>query len=433
MNVYPILTDNEEQASVIVARTSRSPLPFSTIAEEVKQRGYKEFIKTNVLGYGHDSVAEGAMAPWIAIEGISDLAGNVIATADPLLRVQMTSTRYQDMSTRGVVNDPTGGGQKMLDAYGALHAKIDELLVGTNHPRKRTLGCDIARWFIPAGVRTQLAIRGDARTMRDTVAYLSGHPLEEVREVADKLRQTLKPLLETLFDRHITPRPYAVASSSIPADHKILSSWWCRWEHISSDARLLGALWAWADSGYRLRPRPGTVPAAHWTALIGSDYGAYRDLRRHRTIHQEDLLPLFDSKVFLDHCGDARTPMWQIHGPLGSFNKDGGMYELGEAIVNTVEYQRAMEQVLETNQNPSHYTSPMGTPMHWQASGHALYWAYLLRLRTAPGTHPGYARPLRALMAKQMMPEDISRAMGVSSGPLSGQFFDRLEAANVAA
>lgn len=426
MNVYPILTDNEEQASVIVARTSRSPLPFSTIAEEVKQRGYKEFIKTNVLGYGHDSVAEGAMAPWIAIEGVSDLAGNVIATADPLLRVQMTSTRYQDMSTRGVVNDPTGGGQKMLDAYGALHAKIDELLVGTDHPRKRTLGCDIARWFIPAGVRTQLAIRGDARTMRDTVAYLSGHPLEEVREVADKLRQTLKPLLETLFDRHITPRPYAVrASDPIP---NVFYGLWANYGGGSTDPDDLPhlydlpiALGRWKDSGYRLRPRPTSCPESYWTAELTSDYGAYRDLRRHRTLHQTDLLPLFQ-----------QSPV--VTDPLRVFRIQYA--DLCAQISELPEYRQAIDAVFEANDDskPDPYMSPMGTPMHWLAGGHALNWAYALRLRTAPGTHPGYSVPMRCLL--KHLPENIRTCMGVvldDAAFIGVEFEDRLEAANVTA
>ena len=231
MKVYAKTFDSEEQGAVVSARTSRSPNTFDVIHEEVKAKGHEAFLKTNVIGYGHDSVAEVASSPLICIEDISDLAANVVALADPQLVVQMSSTRYQDMGARtcrDMNGNPSPEGEAAKARYIKAMPVIEAMLEKTDHPKKRTLQCDIARAHLPAGVSTQFSIRGNARVMRDAVSYMLGHTLPEVRNIGEGVHAAIKEHIEVLFDRHITPTPsmtdsmgvYNSTSLSPPGDAK---------------------------------------------------------------------------------------------------------------------------------------------------------------------------------------------------------------------
>ena len=62
-----------EVIAVTFAKTSRSPLSFQEIADELSDESSAEFHEKWVVGYGHASVAEHAVLH-IAIENISRMA-----------------------------------------------------------------------------------------------------------------------------------------------------------------------------------------------------------------------------------------------------------------------------------------------------------------------------------------------------------------------
>ena len=62
-----------EIIAVTFAKTSRSPLSFSEIADELSEASSAEFHEKWVVGYGHASVAEHAVLH-IAIENVSRMA-----------------------------------------------------------------------------------------------------------------------------------------------------------------------------------------------------------------------------------------------------------------------------------------------------------------------------------------------------------------------
>lgn len=421
MKVYPIIPDSEEQGAVVSARTSRSPHTFDVIHEEVRAKGHKAFLQTNVLGYGHSSVAEVAQCPIIAIEDISDLAGNVIATSDPQLVVQMTSTRYQSLSERSAyqiddsrqrVVSPIG--EAMKAKYCAGMPLIQSLLEATNHPRKRTLQCDIARAYLPAGISTQLSIRGNARTMRDAVTYMLGSGLPEVQEAGRQIQASTREHVEVLFDRHIDPLPEILAQTETSKNPG-----YAEFLQVDSycSASIIRELELWRDSGYHRRFRMAngvgngfTGCGGNFIAEVWTDWGAYRDLRRNRTILQQDMLP---------------NPQSLPTDPLWAFR------ELYPDICDKVEGLSAQgwnfqhEDTVETDP----YLAPMGSMVTWRASGHIFNWAYLLRLRSGPMCHPAYAIPCRHLMNEILDLTTLADALGLveSKNSLLGvEFKDRV-------
>lgn len=421
MKVYAKTFDSEEQGAVVSARTSRSPNTFDVIHEEVKAKGHETFLKQNVIGYGHDSVAEVAQCPLVCIEDVSDLAANVVALADPQLVVQMTSTRYQDMAQRAcrdIRGDVSEHGVTMKGRYSRAMTTIEALLEKIDHPKKRTLQCDIARAHLPAGISTQFGIRGNARVMRDAVAFMLGHPIHEVQLVGAGVQAAIKEHIEVLFDRHVTPAP---APLSLMADYDMsgvpapgVASFG---DSLDSSKKLIEELTAWRESGWRRRARLAAVPhGPWWHGNISADYGAYRDLRRNRTIAQEDVLP---TERHL-----PQDPLWAFRDLYPDLCK-----QVEDAGVMKFEYAGSNED------DP--YVAPMGALMDWDAGGHALNWAYLMRLRSwahakepKAGCHPAYAIPTRHLMKEvvEKLPR-VADAMGLvhCDAALCGvEFVDRI-------
>lgn len=418
MKVYPLEADSEEQATVVVARTSRNPLTFDQILADTRAKGHKEFLKKNVIGYGHDSVAQGAIPPWIVLEDISDIAANVIATSHPLVTIQMTSTRYQDMGKRTPFEQgDTGVGLMQRDKYMWASKRIDEILAPVEHPAKRTLQCDMARAFLTAGISTQFALRADARALRDIVNYCLGHRFAEVQEAGRNILAAGKQYIEVLFDRHVQPvaseyegaRPEGdarlgdcVFNSDTNADLK--------W----ADTDVLRVLRQWRDSGYHMHLRAHTLPFGPFPrAWITSDWGAYRDLRRQRTMATSDVLP-----------NGRQTPA----DALWAFRE---LYpDLCESI-EKAEPSIAKHYAYVGDGADDPYIAPMGTRTSWCMGGHILHWAYMLRLRSPRQCHPAYALPMRRAMRAILEFNDVADAMGIveSKKSLGGvEFVDRIGA-----
>jgi hypothetical protein len=426
MKVYALNAENEEQLAVITARTSRSPSTFDVISEEVKRRGHVDFIKTNVLGYGHDSVAEMAQCPAVGIEDVSDLAANIVALADPQLVVQMTSTRYQDMASRRCTwsgGDASAIGEGMKAKYNTAMETVERVLNAMDHVKKRTLQCDIARAFLPAGVSTQFAIRGNARVMRDVVSYCIGHEMDEVRDIGRGIHAAIKEHIEVLFDRHVTPAAAPVktgnqwSSEYEPGDAEFV----CDIKDIPSGfhRQIADELRRWKESGWRRRMRMQAAPVGpFWSAVITSDWGAYRDLRRNRTLSQSDVVP---------HPGSLpEDALWAFR-------------ELYPDVCENIEAEPMTFAHSKYPNETDPYHAPMGSILTWEGGGHIFNWAYAFRLRSyaeaknvKAGCHPAYALPMRNLMVEtlQRAPQ-IAEAMGIvkSSKSLCGvEFEDRVPA-----
>src|SRR3972149_11911131 len=85
-----------ETIAVTFAKTSRSPLSFREIAEELTDAKSAAFHEKWVVGYGHASVAEHAVLH-LAFENVSRLAIECIES-NRLASYTEKSTRYQKWS-----------------------------------------------------------------------------------------------------------------------------------------------------------------------------------------------------------------------------------------------------------------------------------------------------------------------------------------------
>lgn len=414
MKIRVMPGDTETDRAVVMAMASRSPLTYEKIWEKVKSSGSSlAFMDKTYLDYGHDSVAEGVQCPTIAIEDVSDLAANVVALSDPQLVVQMASTRYQDLDKaklygRHGAEDDTGVAEKMMEQYRHCAIVVEKILDGRDDiERKHTLKFDIARGFLPAGVQTKLGIRGNARTMRDAVCFMLGSHLEEVREIGRQIRDLLKIEVPVLFDRHIVSSEVQ-SKVSLDRGSKFDSHWMYS---FCASQDTLEEIIRWRTSRYRRRLRTSCGGLDYATAVIGSDWGGYRDLRRNRTVHQEERMPT--QKAVPE---DSLWAFRQLYPDLCT--------EIEDAMGDAIKHQ--------DHDQDTPYLAAMGSLCSWRAGALVVDWAYFFRLRSSKTCHPAYSIPTRELMRGivRMSSVNVSLSLGIrtNSKSLCGvEFEDRIE------
>ncbi len=179
----------------------------------------RQFHEKWVVGYGHSSVAEHAVAH-LAIEDVSIICSKIIE--------DMRLAAYTEKSTRYVVFDPdkfyrppavmesprAGLYQEtvsgLLRAYTDLTAPVTAA-VKTRHPRGeqqtegaynaacRAKACDILRYLLPAATTTNIGLTINARALEHLLTKMLSHPLEEARSCAAAIKDEATKLIPTLI------------------------------------------------------------------------------------------------------------------------------------------------------------------------------------------------------------------------------------------
>lgn len=179
----------------------------------------RQFHERWVVGYGHSSVAEHAVAH-LAVEDVSIICSKVIE--------DMRLAAYTEKSTRYVVFDAdrfyrppavmasphaalyeeTVRG--LLRAYAELTGPVTAA-VKARHPRGegqtenahnaacRAKACDILRYLLPAATYTNIGLTINARALEHLVTKMLSHPLDEVRGCAAALKEEATKLIPTLI------------------------------------------------------------------------------------------------------------------------------------------------------------------------------------------------------------------------------------------
>ncbi|HYA02855.1 MAG TPA: FAD-dependent thymidylate synthase, partial [Syntrophobacteria bacterium] len=179
----------------------------------------KEFHEKWVVGYGHASVAEHAVAH-LAIEDISIVASKVIEDT------RLAS--YTEKSTRYVVFDRTKFyrvPRLMVSPHARLYEETCSSLLETytsltepvvaaikrETPRGekqtergyetacRAKGCDILRYVLPAATLTNIGMTANGRVLEHMITKLLSHPLEELREIGATLKAEAEKIIPTLL------------------------------------------------------------------------------------------------------------------------------------------------------------------------------------------------------------------------------------------
>jgi len=245
--VYTIFNLPEEVIAVIFAYVSRSPASFRDNLKKLLADGelamdetaggmtgfYSEkaarFHEKWVVGYGHSSVAEHAVAH-VGIEKISRLASAELELANSFNSFTEYSQRYQ-RPRRGdyfvpaeLEQDPEAKqafihlNETAFDIYERLLSGLIDHL-GRNLPRQEgesdksfsvrveKTAFEDARYVLTLATLTNLGMTGNGRALRDTIVRLLSSRHSECRRLAEEMEREISRVIPTLL-KHVQPNDY---------------------------------------------------------------------------------------------------------------------------------------------------------------------------------------------------------------------------------
>lgn len=310
----------------------------------------RKFHEKWVVGYGHASVAEHAELRF-GLDAVSIVASKVIED-NRLASFTEKSTRYQLFDRDAFVAPPELEGRpagalvrercaELLDTYVALQEPVRRHL-RARYPNEEGIKpaaweraieakvCDTVRYVLPAGTRTAIGLTMNARAAAHAIRKLLSHPLGECRDLGaamlDHGRRICPALLRYAAENEYlrdTPADIARHAAAIfPGPPPAADPPRLRITDFDADGeeRVLAAiLYEASRRGYdEVRRRVAELSDAERTALFADfvarrgehdwalraleatdysvevvvDYGAFRDIQRHRIATQ--LNPVLD-------------------------------------------------------------------------------------------------------------------------------------------
>ncbi len=208
-----------ETIAVAFAKTSRSPLPFDEIANDLNAEKSAEFNEKWVVGYGHASVAEHAVLH-LAIENVSRLAVEMIE-ANRLASFTEKSTRYQNWHHQAFFTPPELKGHPLEQDYQDTCTKLFDFYIDCQpqlqaqlmRGRSRLVGeseaayercirsqaLDAARYLLPAAALANLGMTANARTLEYAISKMLSSQLEEVRQIGESIKSAACASVPTLI------------------------------------------------------------------------------------------------------------------------------------------------------------------------------------------------------------------------------------------
>ncbi len=218
-----------ETIAVAFAKTSRAPESFREIAEGLSDEKSAQFHEKWVVGYGHASVAEHAVLH-IAFENVSRIAVETIESSR-LASYTEKSTRYQKWGEDAFTIPPELDDHPLRDEFiqtlrGLFSTYRDSLepvknLVLKQFPRRenesdeaydrriRSQYVDSCRFILPAAANANLGMTANARVIEMVIRKMLSHPLAEVREIGEKVKEVSKAETPTLV-KYAAAVPYVV-------------------------------------------------------------------------------------------------------------------------------------------------------------------------------------------------------------------------------
>ena len=210
---------SQETIAVTFAKTSRSPLSFRQIADELTDEKSAEFHEKWVVGYGHASVAEHAVLH-IAFENVSRLAIECIES-NRLASYTEKSTRYQKWAP-GEYYVPQEVIGEVFEApyrqccdrlFLAYRNSIEPVRekVREHHPRRegeseaswdnriRSKCVDACRFLLPSAALANVGMTVNARSLEWAICKMLTHPLAEVREIGLAVKEVALREVPTLI------------------------------------------------------------------------------------------------------------------------------------------------------------------------------------------------------------------------------------------
>ncbi len=217
--IYSLDHLKPEVVAVAFAKCSRSPESFADIAAELTDQKSADFHEKWVVGYGHSSVAEHATLH-LAIENVSILATKVIED-NRLGSYTEKSTRYQVFDKtkyykpQNIMDSALGADyQKTLDHIFDTYTEMNEPMkefIGKKYPRKddepekvynainKARVCDNIRYLLPTATLTNLGMTANARAFEHAISKFLSHPLQEIQDIGREMKETALQITPTLI------------------------------------------------------------------------------------------------------------------------------------------------------------------------------------------------------------------------------------------
>jgi len=331
-----------ETIAVAFAKTSRSPESFRDIAAELSDEKSAQFHEKWVVGYGHASVAEHAVLH-IAFENVSRVAIETIE-GNRLASYTEKSTRYQKWGPDDFTIPPELDGHPLRDEFvqtvRLLFATYAESLDPVRSlilqrvarrekesdegydRRIRSQYVDTCRFLLPAAANANVGMTANARVLEIAIRKMLSHPLLEVRQIGEKLKEVSRAEAPTLV-KYADVVPYFVEtcadlgmeSNTINSGQQAAQQWCHLIDHDEDGENkvLSAALYRFGDMSYadalgHVRSLKDAARAQLAEILLGRmdkfdvplreleycnytfdlvmDQGAYAEFKRHRMMSQ---------------------------------------------------------------------------------------------------------------------------------------------------
>jgi len=375
-----------ESEAMLQALHSRSIGGIRNHLEVLKNKGPEKFMSTFYVGYGHKSIGDCATAT-IFVEGVSMLVAKAIQDW-PLYSGQEASTRYIDFKNQLFI-DPknTKDSKEILENWRSFYVKGLERL-SKELPKRFPINegeeektynkaimaraFDIMRSFLPSGATTNLAWHTNFRQAADHLMRLRHHPLDEVREVVNKIEEALEETFPSSFGH-----PKFETTEKYNKD-------WMQTEYYYENKNLkdFGLIRNGIDIKSLkkfqkfLKKRPIKTELPKEIKECGDlqfefllDFGSFRDIQRHRAITQR--MPL----VVETHGFEE----WY----LSELPKD-----LREEAKKLIREQKSKIAKLKLDNYQKQYYIPMGYKLPNKISGSLPSILYMCELRSTIFVHP---------------------------------------------
>jgi thymidylate synthase ThyX len=385
-----------------------------------------QFMEKWVLGFGHSSVAEGAIVG-LALEGVSILATKVIED-NRLCSFIEKSTRYVSFDNKSFYLDKTLIESQyaeeiktllefLFKTYMDLHEPVLEHVKKVAPRDEKTSvpawerACaarrfDAVRYLLPTCTKTSLGWTVNARQLAHGVSKLLSHPLKEMNEVGEMIKQEASKVLPSLLryaDRNeyfvetkkamnevsvsadvedAASKPVTLISGPSDADNIVIASILYRFKKQPM-AKVLEKVKQMSTAekekifdSYLLKMGKFDYPMrelehAQFLFDVIIDYGAFRDLQRHRICTQTN-------QVLTTNLGYDVPKDIQNAGVADKYK---------EAMEKAKE---VYEKVAKTYPLEAQYLLPLGFKKRYILSMNLREVYHLVKLRTVPLAHESY-------------------------------------------
>jgi thymidylate synthase ThyX len=337
--------------ATVLAKYSRSPESAHEIIKNLSEEDADKFQGKYVIEYNHSSVAELATVP-VCFEGVSIIASKFLESFQRM-GYSEKSTRYQVFNRHSFITPPGAPptmkefAARFYDAYEKLYPRVlkrcAELMGKDPNKEDRTVKArafDNIRYLLPSGTGTNLAAVGFLRDFRYMIQESRGHSNPEIRSIGDSTHAAISEICPVLVRSSEADsfEPRVKSLGNLSPKFKIDNPSWyvdlykpqtlgnpntIQETFCATIADQYGMSWSafnklMEERGKRAVPK--IFRSVKISLDVMMDYGAYRDLQRHRRCEQysEPLTSNYGYLVPDDIAGtemepEYRTAMEQIH------------------------------------------------------------------------------------------------------------------------